>query len=333
MLRRAGSGSAGKNIVILGGGTGTSTLLSGLRKYFKNISVIVSTADDGGSTGMLRKELGVLPPGDIRQCLLGLSNAPREMQELFNYRFSKGNLSGHNVGNIILSALEKIYGVQAGLLLAGKILNSTGEVIPVTLKPTVLSAVLDNGKIITGEHNIDEPNMNFESGIKNIELKPNQPVNPRVLEAIKKADVIIFGPGDLYTSTLPNLLVRGVRESIKRSKAQKIFITNIMTKFGQTQGYKASDFIVELEKYLGDSLDVVLVNKQVPKQEDLKKYAKEKAEFVEVDVDKLQKFKNRVIVQNFLQNGTYKKKPGDKLKRSFLRHNSLKLAKVIYHLT
>src|SRR4051812_16786495 len=152
-----------KNIVIIGGGTGTFTLLNGLRKYPSNNSVIVSSADDGGSTGILRKELGVMPPGDIRQCLVGLSYTQKEMQELFNFRFNAGSLKGHTVGNIILAALDKIAGTEEAINLAGKMLNVRGQVVPVSLSPTILSAQLKNGKKLIGEHNIDDQNPKGES--------------------------------------------------------------------------------------------------------------------------------------------------------------------------
>lgn len=331
-----------KNIVIIGGGTGTFTLLSGLRKFPSNNSVIVSSADDGGSTGILRKELGVMPPGDIRQCLVGLSYTQKEMQELFNFRFDKGSLGGHTVGNIILAALEKIAGTEQGINLASKMLNVRGQVLPVTLLPTTLSAILASGKKIVGEHNIDEGrgirNPSFakasagrqEVGIRGMQLKPSGPVNPKALDAIRSAHVIVFGPGDLYTSTIPNLLVKGVREAINKSGAKKVFITNIMTKLGQSDGFKASNFVKVLEKYLGGKINVVLANNKKPVAAVLQKYAKEKAKFVELDVKSSPRLK--VIAQDLISKNTFQKDAGDKLKRSYARHDSDKLAKLIWEL-
>lgn len=326
-----------KNIVIIGGGTGTFTLLSGLRKYPSNNSVIVSSADDGGSTGILRKDLGVMPPGDIRQCLVGLSYTQKEMQELFNFRFDRGSLAGHSVGNIILAALEKIAGTEEGINLASKMLNVRGQVLPVSLKPTTLSAVLQNGKKLHGEHNIDEPffakaTKAKPSGIKQLFLSPAK-VNPKALKAIKQADVIVFGPGDLFTSILPNILVKGVALAINRSKAKKVLVTNIMTKFGQTDGFKASDFVKTLESYLKGKIDYVLANNKKPDREVLQKYAKEKARFVETDMAALSKTKVTAIAHGLLSYNIIKKTAGDKLKRSFLRHDSEKLAKIIWRLT
>lgn len=322
-----------KNIVIIGGGTGTFTLLSGLRKYPSNNSVIASTADDGGSGGALKKELGVIPPGDFRQCLIGLSYTDEKIKELFGYRFSQGSLSGHTVGNIILAALEKTTGnIDEALEIAGKMLNIRGQIIPVTLKPTLLSAVLKNGKKIVGEHNIDEGKGVGNQQISKMVLTPSISANPKALEVIKKADVIIFGPGDLYTSTIPNLLVKGVKEAVVKSKAKKVLITNLMTKFGQTDGFVASDFAKELEKYLGSKIDYALVNNKKPSTDILKKYSAQKSKFVEADVKDLAQLKIEVIAQDFLSSDVIEKQKGDVLKRSILRHDTDKIAKVIWNL-
>lgn len=332
-----------KNIVIIGGGTGTFTLLSGLRKYPSNNSVIVSSADDGGSTGQLRKELGVFPPGDLRQCLAGLAYTDMPMTELFSYRFDKGSLAGHTVGNIIIAALEKTTGnIENAVEFAAKMLNVRGQVVPVTLKPTLLSAVLVNGKKIVGEHNIDEPNIQHPiSNIKSLELKPNGPANPKALEAINYADAIIFGPGDLFTSTIPNLLVDGVKQAVNKSQAKKILVTNIMTKSGQTDGFKAGDFVKELEKYLGGpfrlggraeagKLDVALVNNKKPAAAILAKYAKQQAKFVEPNLKSNKAL--TVVAENLLSDEVFKKPAADKLNRSLIRHDSDKLAKLIWGL-
>ena len=314
----------------MGGGTGTSTLLSGLKKYNVNLSVAVSTWDDGGSSGRLRKEFGVIPPGDIRQCLLALSNAPEDLKQLVGFRFAKGELSGHVVGNIMLSALEFLYGnVEVAIEKFANILQSTGQVFPVTLKPTLLSAKYANGRVVVGEHNIDEPSLNFESKIKSIQLKSNLSVNRKVLEAITKADIIIFGPGDLFTSTLPNLLVKGVKENLKKSKAQKILVTNIMTKHGQTNGFGTKDFVDEFKKYAGFYPNTVIVNTQKPEATDLKRYKTEKAEFVEPEVLLLKQTPVKVVLGDLIAFNKHKKQRGDNLKRSFIRHNSEKLAKII----
>src|SRR3989338_7194271 len=325
-----------KNIVIIGGGTGTFTLLSGLRKFPSDNSVVVSTADDGGSTGRLRGELGVIPPGDIRQCLVGLSYTDETLRKLFSYRFAKGDLKGHTVGNIIIAALEKITGsVEQAIIQSAKMLNVRGQVVPVTLHPTRLSAIYNNGKKIIGEHNIDEPKENQNSKIKiqNLTLKPSGPANPRAIRLISEADVIVFGPGDLYTSTIPNLLVKGMVEAIKKSKAQKTLITNLMTKHGQTDRFKASDFVKHLEKYLGKGqINAVITNTKKPAAKWLTRHKKEHSEFVKPDIAGLKKTKVRVIAEPLLSSNTFEKNSSDILKRSFLRHDPEKLAKIIWQI-
>lgn len=320
-----------KNIVIIGGGTGTFTLLTGLRKFPTNNSVIVSSADDGGSTGRLRKDLGVFPPGDLRQCLVGLSYTEEHLKELFNYRFEKGELAGHTAGNIIIAALEKVMGgVEPAVNLAGKLLNVRGSVIPVTLKPTLLTAVLNNGKKIVGEHQIDEPKKDFRFKIKDLNLSPSMSANPKALEVLKSADVIVLGPGDLYTSILPNLLVKGIKEAIDASKAKKVLVASLMTKPGQTNGFSAKDFVEVTNKYLGKKkLDAVIVNSEKPDAKALALYKKTGAEFVQ-PIKSLPKVE--VISADLLSQHVHKKSKGDTLSRSLLRHDSDRLAQIVYGL-
>ena len=323
-----------KNIVIIGGGTGTSTLLSGLKKYPAHLSVIVPSWDDGGSNGRLRSELNSFPYSDARQCLVALAEGDKTIKQLFDYRFSQGSISGHTIANLMLAALEKITGgPEQAIATAERLLKTKGEVLPVTLKPTILTAVLENGKKIIGEHNIDEPKGNLEFRIKNLKLKPKATANPKAIKAISRADVIIFGPGDLHTSILPNLLVKGVTQAIFKSKAKKFLVTNIMTKHGQTDGFKASDFVKEVSGYLGKSkLDFAIINDRKPSQEWLKRYKAEKGEFVWPDISEIASKKTKVIVDNFLADYSFSNQPGDKLKRSLLRHNSEKLSKIIWQL-
>jgi uncharacterized cofD-like protein len=322
-----------KNIVIIGGGTGTSTLLLGLKKYPAHLSVIVPSWDDGGSNGRLRSELNSFPYSDARQCLVALAEGGQTLKQLFGYRFSQGSVSGHTVANLMLAALEKITGgPEQAIATAARLLKTKGEVLPVTLKPTVLSAVYSNGKKIIGEHNIDERTgiRNEELEIRNLQLKSNGSANPKAIAAIKNADLIIFGPGDLHTSILPNLLVLGVAEAINKSKAKKVLVINIMTKFGQTDGFKVSNFVSELEKYLGGKLDVAIVNNKVPGGKLLKRYSQEKAKPVKMDDGGIKKFSPKIVVADLLSDNVFSKSNGDKLKRSFLRHDSDKLAKLIW---
>lgn len=323
-----------KNIVIIGGGAGTSTLLSGLRQLPTNNAVIVSTADDGGSTGRLREELGVVPPGDIRQCLVGLSYGDPVVSDLFNYRFDSGSLKGHAVGNIIISALEKSTGsIEKAIIQTAKLLNVRGYVVPITIHPTILSATLEDGSQIKGEHNIDEPQHNGDLGITNLELAPSGPANPRALELIKNAQAIVFGPGDIYTSTVPNLLVDGVREAIAQSKAKKILVVNLMTKWGQTNGYKASDFVNGINRYLlPASIETVIVNTKQLEPAVIERYKQEKAEPIDADIATLEKIGVKVVAEALAATNTFEKDTVDQLKRSFLRHDSERLAKIIYNL-
>ena len=323
-----------KNIVIIGGGTGTLTLLSGLREYPTNNAVIVSSADDGGSTGRLRDQLGVMPPGDIRQCLVGLSYTDETLRQLFSYRFEKGELKGHSAGNIIIAALEKITGdIDRTIAVAAKLLNVRGQVVPVTIYPTKLSAVLENGKKIIGEHLIDEPQHNAELRIKKLELRSFGPANPRAIKLIKEANVIIFGPGDLFTSTVPNLLVKGILPAISKSTAKKVLITNLMTKWGQTNNFKASDFVEVIQQYLGrPGLDAVILNNKMPSLSVLNYYKKEKARFVEPDAATVKKMGVEIIAASLLSHNYYQKNSADVLRRSYLRHDTKKLAKLIYQL-
>ena len=326
-----------KTIVLIGGGSGTFTLLKGLRQFPTNNIVIVSTADDGGSTGALRRDLAVMPMGDIRQCLVGLSYTDPALQKLFSYRFDAGSVKGHSAGNLILAALEKITGSPEGAIAeAARMLNVRGEVLFVSKRPTTLSARLKDGTVIKSEHDIDEPINKKRSPIKKLLLSPSE-MNPRVEDAIARADAIIFGPGDLYTSTIPNLLVPGVAETIVSSGARKILITNIMTKLGQTDGFNASDFLHVTNEYLhkGEKtcgIDTVIVNTQKPRPNLLDIYKKEKSTFVEPDLPALKKEGVRIIAKPVISNHFHKKVNGDSLKRSIVRHDPDKTAEVIWDL-
>ncbi len=326
-----------RTIVIIGGGTATFTILKGLREFPTNNIVIVSTADDGGSTGILRKELGVMPMGDIRQCLVGLSYTVPALQNLFTYRFEESSLKGHSVGNILLAALQKVTGSPEGAIAeAARLLNVRGEVLFVSKQPTTLSAKLSDGTLIKSEHELDEPVTKKRAPIAKLMLSKAD-ANPRTLDAIARADAIILGPGDLYTSTFPNLLVPGVAEAIKTSRAKKVLITNIMTKLGQTEGFTASDFVREANTYLradkGMSvIDTVIVNTKKPAPKVLALYKKEKATFVEPDIAALKEIGVQVIADTVIGSHVYKKVNGDALTRSLIRHDPEKTAGIIWNL-
>lgn len=272
-----------KNIVVIGGGTGTFTVLTALKKYPVHLAAVVSMADDGGSTGILRDQYGVLPAGDVRRALVALSESSDVMRDLFNYRFKGGGLQEHNFGNLFLAALEKVTGdFSSAVREASNILNIDGEVAPVTLDNVRLCARLADGKIIRGETNIDIQRTPHRAPIVEIWLEPEPFMNPSLKRILKNADIIVIGPGDLYTSIIPNLLVPGVKEEIRQSKAKKVFICNLMTKRGETDGFTAKDFLGVMEKYLGkDALDFAVFNNKRPPERLLRKYRREGAEFVE----------------------------------------------------
>lgn len=313
-----------KNIVTIGGGTGTFMMLSALKNIpGMRLSAIVSMADDGGSTGVLRDEYGVLPPGDIRRALAALSESSETMRALLNYRFGGGGLDGHNFGNILLTALEKVTGsFDSAVKEASNILNINGEVIPVTLKNVRLCAKLENGKILRSETAIDIPRGKSRARIKKVWLEPDARVNPSAGRVLNSADIILLGPGDLYTSVIPNILVKGMPEAIKKSKAKKVYIANLMTKFGETHGFRAEDFINEIEKYLGKGvLDFAVWNNRKPSGAVIERYKKEKAEFIKPPSATSMPGNIKYIVADLLDSG------------KFIRHNPReKLAKVIISL-
>ena len=318
-------------IVVIGGGTGTFVVLSGLKDYPVQLSAIVAMTDSGGSTGKLIDQLGVLPPGDLRQALVALSESDYIWRKLFTYRFDNGDLKGHNFGNIFISALEKITGSTEKALHFGNILLQTkGSVIPVTLQNAVLAARYKNGKILIGESLIDS-SLEDRGHIKDVFIEPRVTANPKAIEAIKKADYIIFGPGDLYTSVIPNFLVNGVAAAIKRSRAKKMYFVNAMTKLGQTNGFKASDFVSEIVKYCdGTKLDFIFVNKSKPPYEILEKYKKnENAELVVDDLDNYKYRGTKIIRANLLSKATHKQNFVDNVKRSLIRHDPDKIARVV----
>ncbi len=262
-----------QNVVVIGGGTGTFTVLSGLKKYPLDLTAIVAMTDSGGSTGVLRDELGVLPPGDVVRCLIALSSSDKLMRTLMDYRFDNGKLKGHRFGNLLLSALEKTTGsFERAVERAGDILRIAGRVIPSTLDEVSLTAKVGK-RIIRGEETIQMTKLN--GSLEHIWLEPVGRANPKALAAIRAADAIIIGPGNFYASVIPNLLVRGIPEAIRKSKAKKIFVCNLMTKVEHTRDYSVADYTAAIEKYLGGSVDVVIYNNKAPKAKLIKRYARE----------------------------------------------------------
>lgn len=322
-----------KKIVTIGGGTGSFALLNGLKKYPVDVSAIVSMVDDGGSTGVLRDELGVLPPGDIRQCLVALSESSKELRNLMNYRFEKGALKGHNFGNLFISALEKTEGnFSKGIETASKILSVKGEVIPVTNQDVNLFIQLKNNKILKGENEINHSFEIEKRGIKKIYLAPAAKANGKAVKKILEADVIIIGPGNYYCSVVPNLLVRGIPEAIIKSKAKVIFNCNLVNKKGQTENFSLEDYIVSINKFIGkERIDFATFNSRKPGKKLIKKYASQRELLVKMNKEKNISKKCKIIHADLLspKKPNYAKSDVLAKERAFIRHDSDKLAKVL----
>jgi uncharacterized cofD-like protein len=319
-------------IVTIGGGTGSYAALMGLKKYQLKLTAVVSMVDSGGSSGKLRDELGVLPPGDVRQCLVALSESSRLLRDMFNYRFEEGGLKGHSFGNIFLSTLEKKTGsMKKAIAEVGKILRIRGNVIPVTFSKSELCVKLEDGEVIIGETHIDVlEKMQQRARILDAYLEPKSELNEDAKNALESADYILIGPGDLYTSIIPNLLVDGMTDVIKNSKAKKIFVMNLMTKYGQTTKYPASDHVKDIEKYLGENvIDYVLINSKKPKKGALEWYE----EYEEYPVvDDLESDNYKIIRKDLIKDVLITAEKTDELRRSIIRHDSTKLAAEIMNI-
>lgn len=319
-------------IVVIGGGTGTFTVLSGLRAYDGlDLTAITSMADNGGSTGRLRDEYGVLPPGDLRQCLVALAEAPQVLRELFSFRYDRGSLRGHSFGNILLSTLEQMTGsLDRALEVAGDILKIRGSVIPVTLDKIRLETELAGGARIVGQFALENNRSISRVGIKRMWLAPRAKANPKALAAITQADLIVIGPGNFYSSIVPNLLVPGIVPALRRSKAKKVFVVNLMNKDGQTAGFTPERYVATLEKLSGDPrIDVVLCNTKRPPESLLRRYADE-GEPVERGAREVNG--RPIIGKDLLARDLYKPAKGDTLRRTLIRHDPAKLAKALYSL-
>ena len=326
-----------KKVVVVGGGTGTFVALSGLKKYPLDLSVIVSMMDDGGSNRVIRDEFGLLPTSDLRQCIVALADEKENelLRKLFTYRYSSGvGISGMTFGNLFMAALTDIFKSQdKAIEETCKMLHVRGKIIPVTFSSSHLVARYQNGKQVLGEHSIDEPGEkqgNYK--IVELELIPKAKANPRALKEIGEADLIVIGPGDLYTSVLPNIVVDGIAKAIRTSRAKKLYVVNLMTRFGQTNDLSAKDHINVLQKYIGGKvLDYCLINnsKNFPKGI-LERYKEEKAHPVLDDLGDRNDFK--VLRKDFISPKIQIKALTDKLKRSLIRHDSDKLAKAIMSL-
>ncbi|AZR72274.1 hypothetical protein BBF96_01980 [Anoxybacter fermentans] len=309
----------GPKIVALGGGTGLSTLLRGLKEYTSNITAVVTVSDDGGSSGVLRDEMGILPPGDIRNCLVALADIEPLMESLFQYRFTEGDLKGHSFGNLYIAAMTEITGdFDRAIQESSKVLAVRGRVLPSTLTDIVLCAEHEDGQITRGESRIPQ----HLTPIRRVYLEPEdaEPLD-ETIKAIKEADAIILGPGSLFTSVIPNLLIKGVAEAIRDSRALKIYVCNVMTQPGETTGYTAADHVQKIFDHVGFKLfDYIVVNDEPIPDKLAQKYAEQGAYPVEVDYDRLKELGVNVIKSSLIS------------KKNLVRHNPRLLSELIIKL-
>jgi uncharacterized cofD-like protein len=308
----------GPKIVAIGGGTGLPNLLLGLKEYTDNLTAVVTVADDGGSSGRLRRQYGIPPPGDLRNCLVALADAEPLMGRLFQHRFARtGELKGHTFGNIFLTALAEVSGdFSRALAESSRVLAVRGRVVPVTLDLVQLVARLKNGRTVRGESRIASAG----SPVDRVQILPARPrANPDALKAIGRADIIVFGPGSLFTSVVPNLLVPEIRAAINGTRALKIYACNIMTEPGETDDFTVADHLETIARYLGTGgMDAVVVNTEPPPARLLERYRREHAGLVTVDTDRLKAMGVRVISGRVLA-----------ARADYIRHDSAKLSATI----
>ncbi len=311
-------------IVAIGGGTGLPVVLTGLKKYTKNITAIVCVTDSGKNSGLLRKELNMLPPGDIRNCLLALSNSEEMMKKLFSYRFGNGTLEGSNMGNLFLAAMAKITGsFEKAVKETGKILKLNGKVLPSTLENAHICAELTDGTTVEEELNVRQPG---KSPIKRAFLKPEPAALEECINEIVGADAVVIGPGALYTSVITNLLVKGIADAINRGRAKKIYVCNITEMPGQTDGFTASMHAGEIMKYLAGKIDCIILNRGMPEPKAKEAYERQGSFLVNIDMKNLEKTGARIITGDLLTREE-RKDMWDRL--DYLRHDPDKLAKTI----
>jgi uncharacterized cofD-like protein len=324
LLYETGIYSGGPRIVTIGGGTGLSVLLRGLKKYTSNLTAIVTVADDGGGSGTLREDMGMLPPGDIRNCLVALANTEPIIESLMQYRFKEGQLKGQSFGNLFIAALNDICGsFDEAIKEMSNVLAVTGKVLPVTLEDVVLFAELEDGTLVKGESQIPIKQQTTNQRIKKIFIKPtNCKALPEAIEEILNADAIILGPGSLYTSIIPNLLVKDISKAIARSTAMKLYVSNLMTQKGETIGYSLADHIETIYQHGGGiTIDYALVNNGVISDYFLEKYSTENASPVKIDYNVMRDMKIKLIEEDFVS-----------VEKQYLRHNYNHLSEVIFEL-
>lgn len=315
-------------VVVVGGGTGLSVLLKGLKLYTPNITAIVTVADDGGGSGILREDLGMLPPGDIRACLLALANTEPQMEKLLKYRFTNGSLSGQSFGNLFIAAMNGIYGsFEEAIREASNVLAITGKVLPMTLGDVELLAELYDGSVIKGECNIAKDRKVGEKKIRKIYTEPKitEPLEEAII-AIAEADVIVLGPGSLYTSVIPNLLVNNIVDKILNSRAKKVYVSNLMTQPGETDDYRIKDHIDSLIRHSRDNiLDYVVVNNGYISSDILEKYEEDLS--IPLYLDKIEKEEiEKMNIGVIEDNLVYEDK-------GYIKHNNICLSEIIMEIS
>ena len=313
--------SNGPSITAIGGGTGLSVLLAGLKRYTSNLTAIVTVMDDGGSSGRLREEMDILPPGDIRNCIIALSDDESLMSKVFQHRFqSGGELCGHSLGNLFIAGMEEITGgFDRSIEETSKLLNIRGQVLPATLANTDLVATLSTGDRVTGESSIT----NNSGAIEKVELADKAPPHPEAIAAIRNAEYIVLGPGSLYTSLIPNLLVEDIAKEIERSTARKFFVINIMTETGETDSFTAFDHVKAIDKYVDfECFNWAVINDGKVGDELITQYSKEGSTLVKSDIPEPNKYGVGVLKEDLVQTVRLEGKPT-------IKHDSHKLAELI----
>jgi len=317
----------GPKVVVIGGGTGLSVLLRGLKLFTSNITAIVTVADDGGGSGKLREDLGMLPPGDIRNCILALADMEPTMEQLLQYRFQEGDLKGQSFGNLLIASMNGISdNFDEAIKKLSDVLAVTGRVLPVTLRNITLYAKLENGTVVKGESNIPVKSIEENSPIEKVFIKPKEAetINDAIC-AIEDADIVLLGPGSLYTSVIPNLLVRNIKESLNTTKALKVYIANVMSQPGETDGYTVSSYVNALQNHWPDgSIDYVIANTGRIDETISEKYETEGAEVTKLTLEDKQKLNDmgiKLITEDLID-----------IKKDYVRHDAIKLSKIIINL-
>lgn len=319
--------SKGPKVVVIGGGTGLAILLRGLKKLTTNITAIVTVADDGGGSGKIREDLGMLPPGDIRNCILALAEMEPTMEELLQYRFTEGSLKGQSFGNLFIASMNGISSnFEEAIKKISEVLAVTGKVYPVTLEDITLYAVLKNGTVIKGESNIPIKSLEEKSPIDKVFIKPKAAkALDEAIEAIEDADIVVLGPGSLYTSIIPNLLVKNITEALQRTIVKKVYISNIMTQPGETDGYNIKQHLEAILKHCPKlNIDYIIANNGKILDEAYSKYQQEGANLVVATDEERQYFKANgidLIEENLVE-----------IKKNYVRHDAIKLSRIIVEL-